>query len=293
MIRYLSQLIIAMGLLAVLMIPQIGVIADDTTENSTDREYHPAFPVPSAALSSAQKAAIENRFSPLLEHEITGPTNRRVDQFCDLDFRLCAWWSENRQSNEDQQATDNTNPVVPDGSGSDSGENRNAGQNRSVVGWSSASISSANTSKHPDPIMLDVPSLGISAEIKGVGTDSNRAMEVPDDFNTVGWYRYGPSPGEPGNSVIAGHLDDHRGRSVFFDLQYVEVGSKISVTYEDGSDQEFRVSEKRAYDAGNLPSTRLFNRDGNPALALITCGGSWDSSAGRYSETVVVYAEPV
>ena len=36
-------------------------------------------------------------------------------------------------------------------------------------------------------------------------------MGVPTNFTDVGWYRYGPAPGTPGNAVIDGHLD---GKSV-------------------------------------------------------------------------------
>ncbi len=166
-------------------------------------------------------------------------------------------------------------------------------QNRSVVGWQSASVSALQNEEYPDPVSLEIPSLSISADISGVSIDQNRAMEVPDDFNTVGWYRHGPSPGQDGSSVIAGHLDDYNGRSVFFDLQYIELDATITVGYDDGSRQEFRVTNKDAYDSGNLPTDRLFRREGVPVLSLLTCGGTWDSSRGRYSETVVVYAIPV
>jgi sortase A len=161
------------------------------------------------------------------------------------------------------------------------------------VTWSSGSISELAATARVEPTGLEVPSLGIEARVAGVGVDSDRKMEVPDDFNTVGWYRYGPTPGSAGNTVIAGHLDDARGRSVFFDLQNVEIGADVIVRLENGDAARFRVREKVSYDAGNLPSGEIFSREGDPALALITCSGTWDRSNGRYSETMIVYADPV
>jgi hypothetical protein len=165
--------------------------------------------------------------------------------------------------------------------------------NRSVVGWNSASVSTLEQVAPLQPVQLEVPSLSISADIRGVGVNQDRSMEVPDDYNTVGWYRYGPVPGDSGSAAIAGHLDDYSGRSVFYDLRHVEIGAEITVSLDDGSERIFEVRDKVSYDSGALPSDVIFARDGDPILSLMTCGGSWDSSAGRYSETVVVVAVPV
>jgi sortase (surface protein transpeptidase) len=188
-------------------------------------------------------------------------------------------------SNEEQEQDDTVEDANVERSRTEAVSNQ--------VNWQSGSISTLAATAKVEPTRLAVPSLGIDADVTGVGVDIERKMEVPDDLNTVGWYRFGPPPGEDGHAVIAGHLDDHRGRSVFFDLQHVELGAEVSVQLEDGESRVFRVREKVAYDAGNLPSHEIFRREGDPTLALITCGGVWDSSNGRYSETVVVYADPV
>jgi sortase (surface protein transpeptidase) len=168
----------------------------------------------------------------------------------------------------------------------------NGTQNRSVVGWQSATIGSFQQQTSPDPVKLEVPSLSISADVTGVGIGANREMVVPDDYNTVGWYRYGPRPGDEGSSVIAGHLDDAFGRSVFFDLQYIDIGEYVHITMDDGEVRSFQVTATVSYDSQNLPR-EIFTREGRPQLALLTCGGKWDSSAGRYTETVVVFGMPV
>jgi sortase (surface protein transpeptidase) len=195
-------------------------------------------------------------------------------RFCDL---LSGADPEQRQDGQDDEVAEQPQIQSP----------------TNQVSWKSASISNLSAEPRVEPTGLEVPSLAIKAAVSGVGVDAARKMEVPDNFNTVGWYRYGPTPGNTGNTVIAGHLDDHQGRSVFFDLQYVEIGAEVVVRLENGESARFRVREKVSYDAGKLPSQEIFRRDGDPTLALITCGGVWDSNNGRYSETMVVYAVPV
>jgi sortase (surface protein transpeptidase) len=226
-----------------------------------------------------------------LDYEMPAPPPERPRPYCDQFPGFCDWLalkdnsSERDQDDEDQLET-------PSGNVSADRDDEASATNRSIVGWQSASISTLEKQETLQPVALEVPSLAIAAGVNGVGTDANRSMQVPDDFNTVGWYRYGPSPGEPGSAVIAGHLDDASGRSVFFDLQKIEAGADVYVTFEDSSRARFRVYDKRSYDSRNIPSKEIFARDGDPNLALITCGGRWDSSAGRYTETVVIYAEP-
>ena len=33
-------------------------------------------------------------------------------------------------------------------------------------------------------------------------------MDLPEDVDRVGWYRFGPAPGADGSAVLAGHVDD-------------------------------------------------------------------------------------
>ncbi len=144
----------------------------------------------------------------------------------------------------------------------------------------------------PAPVRLHVGTLSIDAPIEPVGYDAEaEAMEVPRSADVVGWYRFGPLPGEQGSSVLAGHVD-WNGRGVFFDLYLLEVGTVMTVDYDDGSKRRFEVVASRQYRKERLPIDDLFRRDGEPVLALITCGGSFDRATRSYTENVVVYARP-
>jgi LPXTG-site transpeptidase (sortase) family protein len=143
------------------------------------------------------------------------------------------------------------------------------------------------------PERLLVPSIGIKASVVPIGVEDDGEMEVPDDVRDVGWYRHGPAPGEPGATVIAGHVDSReQGAGAFFDLRKLEVGARVKVVDDAGRTRRYDVVARRTYDKSNLPTDELFSRAGPSQLVLITCGGDFDSAARSYRSNVVVYAQP-
>jgi hypothetical protein len=156
----------------------------------------------------------------------------------------------------------------------------------------------ATLEAQPGPVQRPVPSrvrlvrVGIDARVVPVEVLASGGMEVPEDVNTVGWYRFGPSPGRPGSAVLSGHVDSRvQGAGAFFRLQDVKPGDEIIVHFSDGSVRRFRAEARRSFPTSGLPED-LFVRAGQPVLALITCGGPFDSRTHHYAENVVVYAVP-
>ena len=119
-------------------------------------------------------------------------------------------------------------------------------------------------------------------------------MAVPENVTDVAWYKFGPTPGEPGSAVLAAHVDlSGQGPGVFFDLRTLDVGDAVFVDYEDGSEQAFRVIARTVYDKSELPTDVIFAKGGPAVLTLITCGGDFSRSDGSYDSNVVVYAAPI
>lgn len=162
------------------------------------------------------------------------------------------------------------------------------------IGRRDGRLTSATVERPAPPLRLVVPDLGVDAAVVPVGVTDDDEMEIPADVTTVGWYRFGPSPGTPGAAVLAGHVDDRvQGRGVFFDLSSIEPGATVTVAIDDGSTVDYRVTARRQYDKPLLPTDTLFSRDGPSRLVLITCGGEFDAAAGSYRSNVVVVAELV
>lgn len=143
------------------------------------------------------------------------------------------------------------------------------------------------------PTRLVIPSLGVNAEVEHVGRDSQGRMAVPAEFDNVGWYREGYNPGEVGNAVIAGHLDDGKGDSaIFINLEKLEVGDQIIVEGEEGT-LEYRVTGKEYLDYNTQDTANIFGLADESKLNLITCDGSWIAGERTYDTRLVVYTELV
>jgi hypothetical protein len=144
------------------------------------------------------------------------------------------------------------------------------------------------------PVRIVVGDVEIDAPVHAMGVDTERnEMEVPQAAEVVGWYRYGPSPGEEGSAVLAAHVDYNGREGAFYDLFQVEAGTLIKIEYSDGSYRLFETFAQRSYEKEVLPVESLFGETGTPRLALITCGGDFDRGSYSYDSNVVVYAEPV
>lgn len=144
-----------------------------------------------------------------------------------------------------------------------------------------------------DPVRLEIPALGVDAQVVAVGRKPNGSMELPG-ATRAGWYRPGAKPGELfGSAVIAAHVDFNDVRGVFFDLRKLETGSEIVVT--DADDQRIRyIATKRfQVDKDDLQIPELFRTNGDHVLTLITCGGAFNTGESKYLDNIVIRAEPV
>ncbi len=144
------------------------------------------------------------------------------------------------------------------------------------------------------PVGLTIDALGVDvATVIDVGVEDNGDMEIPP-ADEVGWYRYGPTPGAAqGASVLAAHIAFDGENGVFVNLDELALGSIIEVSFDDGSTAQFEAVDKQQYDKSELPRDRVWGRDGDPRLVLITCGGDFNRQISSYDDNVVVYAIPL
>ena len=140
-----------------------------------------------------------------------------------------------------------------------------------------------------DPVRVSVPSVGIDAELIPLGLEDDGSLEVPD-FDLAGWYVDGPEPGEPGASVVVGHVDSYTGPAVFFPLRTAAPGAEIEVTLADGAVQRFVVQSIEQFPKDAFPTEAVFGPTKAPTLRLVTCGGTFDEKAKSYLDNVVVFA---
>lgn len=146
----------------------------------------------------------------------------------------------------------------------------------------------------PAPVRVTVPDLGIDMPVDGVGVAEDGTMEIPQDADRAGWYRFGPAPSEGGATVVAAHVDSWTtGIGPFSRLRDVSPGARVDVTTADGTVYAYVVRDVTQVPKSDAPVSQWFDRTGGPRLVLVTCGGTFDRSVGHYTDNVAVTADPV
>jgi len=144
------------------------------------------------------------------------------------------------------------------------------------------------------PVSISLPTLGVDTSIIPVGVDQDGQLEIPEDVNTVGWYRFGPAPGAAaGSAVVTGHVDDvNQGAGAFSRIGDLGPGDAVAVTDANGVARNFTVLSREEWHKSEVPLDRLFDRAGEPRLVLITCGGSFNDSTLGYDDNIAITAVP-
>ena len=141
-----------------------------------------------------------------------------------------------------------------------------------------------------EPARISIPAVEVDADVQPVGLTPT-GIAVPA-VGRAGWFRAGPRPGEPGRSVIIGHLDSRNGPGLFALLPGVENGTRITVTDRGGTAHRYRVVGKAQVERSKFPTGAVYGPARRPVLVLITCGGPWSPATG-YRDNVLVYARAV
>lgn len=148
------------------------------------------------------------------------------------------------------------------------------------------------TEEVSNPVRLRIPTIQVDAKVESVGVTDGGEMAVPDDMTNVGWFEFGPRPGEIGSAVIDGHFDTKNGEpGVFFDLYKLKKGDKVEVVNSLGLIVVFVVKESRLYAPGY--TNEVFNQADGAHLNLITCDGVWDGSKKSFTKRLVIYTDLV
>jgi Sortase domain len=142
-----------------------------------------------------------------------------------------------------------------------------------------------------DPLRVRLDRLGLDLAVVPMGVADDGQMALPERLDEVGWYRFGPRPGEVGSAVLAGHVDSRRyGVGPLARLRDAAVGDDVVVT-TTAAEQAFTVTEVRSISKAEVPLQEVFRREGVPVLRMLTCGGPYSPNAG-YSDNVVLTAVP-
>lgn len=144
------------------------------------------------------------------------------------------------------------------------------------------------------PMHLRIPKAHIDADFEApLGLHENGEIETPESFETVAYYKYGPTPGEIGPAVVLGHVDSFEGPAVFFSLGQLKPGDLIDIARTDGITATFAVTDLERLPQSDFPTVKVYGDVPYAGLRLITCTGTYDHGQLRYSHNLIVYAKLV
>lgn len=142
------------------------------------------------------------------------------------------------------------------------------------------------------PVRISISAINVEAEFESpLGLKSNGEIEVPETYDKVAYYGYGPTPGELGPAVILGHVDSYEGPAVFFSLGQLKEGDEIKVEREDGTTAVFAVTKLERHLQSGFPTREVYQDIDHAGLRLITCTGVYDHGSLRYSHNLIVFAK--
>ena len=141
------------------------------------------------------------------------------------------------------------------------------------------------------PARLDIPAIGVHATVEQVVVKADGSMGTPHNFTDVGWYSLGVKPGEPGNAVIDGHVNNALTTAgVFEHLGDLKAGDYVTVSDTGGHALVYKVGQVERYGADSAPLSDIFATAGPSQLVLITCDGDWVQAKHSFDKRLVVYA---
>lgn len=158
---------------------------------------------------------------------------------------------------------------------------------------SSAALGDLPAPRSVPPRQVSIPTLGLELDVRPTGLERGRQMRLPQDPRDLGWYRYGPAPGDRGSTVLAGHVDSREyGIGPLAALGSVRPGARVEVTLRSGRRLAYRVDSVESFDRQALPA-EVFSREGRSRIRLVTCTGAFLPESGGYQQNLVVTAVPV
>lgn len=142
------------------------------------------------------------------------------------------------------------------------------------------------------PLQVDIPSIEVSTSLVGLGLNSDGTLEVPVNYDRAGWFTGGSYPGDPQGppALIAGHVDNYKGPTVFYRLRELTPGDEIMVIRADNSVAVFAVTASDTFPKATFPADQVYAPVGDSQVVLITCTGAFDREARSYEDNLVVRA---
>ncbi len=141
------------------------------------------------------------------------------------------------------------------------------------------------------PRYIFIPKLSVKAIIRQLGLTSSGQLATPNNVYDAGWYTKSSTPGQPGATVIDGHVSSWTTNGVFYGLKTLQPGDAIQIERGDGTILNYSVIKKQVYGYQQVDMSALLSpiNTGKPGLNLITCTGDVIKGTNDFTERVVIF----
>ncbi len=142
------------------------------------------------------------------------------------------------------------------------------------------------------PRVLTMQRIQVSSRVKRLITRSNGELTYPRNIHDVGWYEGSVKPGEPGVSLLVGHVHGDTKPGIFSRLNNVREGDVVEIERGDGLKLNFSVVNIESFEQDGFKleqALRSFDHE-KPALHLLTHSGRFDVRTNKYEKRLLVRA---
>lgn len=145
----------------------------------------------------------------------------------------------------------------------------------------------------PDlPRYIRIAKINVSARVRQLGLTKDGALASPTNVYDAGWYMGSAKPGEPGATVIDGHVSSWEATGVFYNLKKLVPNDVLEIERGDGKLLRYKVAGVQEYDADKVDMAKLMvsAEPGKSGLNLITCSGKVIKNTNSFDKRFVVFA---
>lgn len=145
------------------------------------------------------------------------------------------------------------------------------------------------------PKYLKIPSIGVDSIVGQTGLTSSGALGTPSNVFYTDWYTGSALPGQPGATLIDGHVSSWTSHGVFYNLHLLKAGDAIQIVRGDNSVVNYQVVSTQTYNSNNVNMQAAITPvvPGVSGLNLITCTGQVIKGTSEFNERIIVFAKQV
>jgi LPXTG-site transpeptidase (sortase) family protein len=142
------------------------------------------------------------------------------------------------------------------------------------------------------PQRIDLPSIGAGGCIEQVSIDQHGQIAVPTNIYTAAWFVNSALPGQPGLSIIDGHISGrYNTDGIFEHLDQLKANDTFTITLGNGTPLNYRVLKQQSVPLDKAVE-ELQTRDQSVTsqLNIITCDGQYNKKTKLYDHRIIVSA---